>query len=53
MGCSGGHGSRQHGGQGLGHVVNQDGGEHAGEQEGGVVVMNVEDTPHGPEGDVM
>ena len=40
-------------GDGPGEIVDEDGGEHAGEEEGGVVVVDVEDSAHGPEGDVV
>ena len=53
VGDGGGGGARDQPGDRPGHVVQEDGAEHAGEEEGGVVVVDVEDPAHGPEGDVV
>ena len=53
VGDGGGDGPRHQPGDRPGHVVQEDGAEHAGEEEGGVVVVDVEDSAHGPEGNVV
>ena len=43
----------QHPGDSLDDVVEDDSGEHAAEEESGIVVVDVEDSTHGPEWNVV
>ena len=53
MDQGGGEEARQHPGDSLDDVVEDDSGEHAAEEESGVVVVDIEDPTHGPEWDVV
>ena len=50
---SGGEGVRQHSSDHTKNVVEQDSAKHAREEECRVVVVYIQDSPHGPEGYVM